>query len=362
MPKSKNAEHRFMILDRCLSDFRHKYTIYDLLEKVNDQLYDANGSKSTIMMRQLRSDLNAIRKMLPDDIYLEAIPFDGKKCYYRYSEEGFSIYKNELSVSEVQNLRSTIEMLNKYRGLPSNGWLEEVISNLEVRFGVKRDAENLVSFGQNDQLKGIEYLSDIIDATINHQPLEIEYTSAKGRYHKHILHPYFVKQYNNRWYLFGLDSDEKRIKNLAFDRIQKITFSNQVFIKNTEIDFNTYFDNVVGVTVPNSTEAELIDLYLRFSPTRFQYAISKPIHKSQEIVNQESCTVRLKLYYTKELEQQIFSFGPDVEILSPAWLRDEFSKKIANYLKLYFPVQNLCTEDDDLCSSKQEVKPNPNCK
>ena len=350
MPKSKNAEHRFMILDRCLSDFRHKYTIYDLLEKVNDLLYDANGSKSTIMMRQLRSDLNAIRKMLPDDVYLEAIPFDGKKCYYRYSEEGFSIYKNELSVSEVQNLRSTIEMLNKYRGIPSNGWLEEVISNLEVRFGVKRDAENLVSFGQNDQLKGIEYLSDIIDATINHQPLEIEYTSAKGRYHKHILHPYFVKQYNNRWYLFGLDNGEKRIKNLAFDRIQKITFSNQVFIKNTDIDFNTYFDNVVGVTVPNSAEAVLIDLYLKFSPGRFQYVISKPIHKSQEIISKEDYTIRLRLYYTKELEQQIFSFGPDVEVLAPEPIRAEFSKKIAECVKFYFPVQNLCTDSDDLCT------------
>ena len=53
-----------MVLDRCFSDFRHKYTIEDLLEKVNDKLYDANGSKSMIMERQLRGDLNAIRKML----------------------------------------------------------------------------------------------------------------------------------------------------------------------------------------------------------------------------------------------------------------------------------------------------------
>lgn len=75
MPKNKNAEYRFLVLDRCLSDFHHKYTIEDLLEKVNDKLYDVNGSKSMIMERQLRGDLNAIRKMLPDGIYLEAIPY-----------------------------------------------------------------------------------------------------------------------------------------------------------------------------------------------------------------------------------------------------------------------------------------------
>ena len=301
-----------MILDRCFSDFRHKYNIEDLLEKVNDKLYDVNGSKSMIMERQLRGDLNAIRKMLPDGIYLEAIPYDGKKCYYRYSEPDFSIYKNELSVAEVQNLRSTIEMLGKYRGLPSNGWLEEVISNLEIRFGVKSNAENLVSFGQNNQLKGIEYLSGIIDATINHQPLEIEYVSANGNYHQHTLHPYFVKQYNGRWYLFGLDEKENRIKSLAFDRIQSLKTSDHIFRKNEDIDFNSYFDNVVGVTVPYNAESKLEEFQLKFSSKRFKYVTSKPIHKSQEIIIEEECIRSLHLYHTLELEQQIFSFGPDV--------------------------------------------------
>lgn len=355
MPKNKNAEHRFLILDRCFSDFSHKYSFEDLLDKVNDQLYDANGAKSMIMDRQLRGDLNAIRKMLPKGIYLEAIPFEGKKCYYRYSEKDFSIYKNELSVAEVQNLRSTIEMLSKYRGLPSNGWLEEVISNLEIRFGVKGNAENLVSFGQNEQLKGIEYLSDIIDATINHQPLEIDYISANGNYHKHILHPYFVKQYNGRWYLFGLDNEEERIKNLAFDRIQRIENSNHVFRKNEMIDFNIYFDNVVGVTVPYTNETELVDIILRFSQKRFKYVTSKPIHKSQVTISEEECTISLKLYNTLELEQQIFSFGPDVEVISPVWFRDRFAEKIAECMKKYFPVQYDCTEDGDLCTSKIDV-------
>lgn len=64
-------------------------------------------------------------------------PYYDKKCYYRYSERDFSIFQNELSPSEVQKLRSTIEMLSRYRGVPNNAWLEEVISNLEYRFGIK---------------------------------------------------------------------------------------------------------------------------------------------------------------------------------------------------------------------------------
>lgn len=111
MPKNKNADYRFQVLDRCFSDFRHRYSIEELLEKVNDRLYDTNGCKSMIMERQLRGDINAIRKMLPDGIYLEAIKYDGKKCYYRYSEPDFSIFKNELSAKNCSFVITTKPLL-----------------------------------------------------------------------------------------------------------------------------------------------------------------------------------------------------------------------------------------------------------
>lgn len=34
MPKNKNADYRFQVLDRCFSDFRHRYSIEELLEKL----------------------------------------------------------------------------------------------------------------------------------------------------------------------------------------------------------------------------------------------------------------------------------------------------------------------------------------
>jgi len=349
MPKSKNAEHRFLMLDRCFSDFKRFYTIEDLLDKVNAQLYEVSGA--IVKERQLRADMADIRKMLPDGIYLDAIPFDGKRCYYRYSEE-YSIYKNELSVSELQNLRSTIEMLSRYRGLPCNSWLEEVISNLEVRFGVKTNAEKFVSFGENEQLDGLQYLSRIIDATINKQVLEIEYLTYDDVYHNHILHPYFVKQYNNRWFLFGLDDTENRLKTLAFDRIKKFKKSVKAFRKNEVIDFSSYFDNVVGVTVPNNLNAQLETIELKFASRRFRYVISKPIHKSQQVKDVEKCIISLKLYPNRELEQQIFSFGPDVEVLAPEWFRIQMIEKISENLKKYFPMQNLCIANNELCIVK----------
>ena len=81
---------------------------------------------------------------------IKAYPYDGKKCYYRHEDRNFSIFNNELSVKEVNELRSTIEMLSKYRGVAGNAWLEEVISNLEYRFGVKSNNDNISNFSLNN--------------------------------------------------------------------------------------------------------------------------------------------------------------------------------------------------------------------
>jgi predicted DNA-binding transcriptional regulator YafY len=340
MPTTSNALLRYRILDRCFSNFHKIYTIEDLLDEVNERLIDFKGKG--ISERQIRDDIKYMRDRVTFDAPIVAIPYEGKKCHYCYSDSNFSIFKNELSDEDLSKLHSTIEMLGRYRGIPANLWLEEVISNLEYRFGVKANSENIVSFDQNEQLKGLEFLSDIIDATINHQTLEINYKTYKGVEIRSILHPYYVKQYNGRWFLFGLDNKHNIISNLAFDRIQNIKLSSIEFKKNENIDFNTYFNDIIGVSIPKEDVRKEI-ITLRFTKERFPYVVSKPIHQSQMIVKGKQCEIELRVKPNRELSQQIFSFIPDVEIVSPQWLREEIVEKIKDNLKKYLSMQNSST-------------------
>ena len=198
MPTNKNALLRYQILDRCFSNRHRKYTIEDLVDAVNEALYDMYGSE--VSVRQIRDDIKYMRDRVSYDAPIEAIPFDGKRCYYRYTDPDFTIFNNELTVEEVTKLSSTINMLGRYRG-GANRWLEEVISNLEFRFGIKTNREHIVSFEQNDQLRGLEFLSELIDSAINHQPLNLLYRTYNGKETTVVIHPYHVKQYNNRWFL-----------------------------------------------------------------------------------------------------------------------------------------------------------------
>lgn len=347
MATNKNAQLRYQVLDRCFSNFQKRYEIYDLWEEVNEQLFDISGT--TVSVRQIREDIKYMRDRVSFNAPIVAYPYDGKKCYYRYSDRNYSIYNNDLSVADINKLQSTIDMLKRFRGTATNVWLEEVISNLEYRFGLKSNTEHLVSFEQNEQLKGIEHLANLIDATINHQSLNISYLTFKGKEITMTIHPYYVKQYNGRWFLYGMNQELDRISNLALDRIQRYEKSEKPFRKNEHYNFSTLFDDVVGATIPSDeVKKETIGLY--FSANRFPYVISKPIHKSQKVIDKTNGFVEIRVRPTRELDQQLFSFIPDVEVLYPEWYRQKIIGKIEENLKKYLSGKKDCTDDADLCT------------
>lgn len=343
MPTNKNAQLRYKVLDRCFSNFKHKYTIDELIDEVNENLSDLTGQ--IVSLRQIRDDIKYMRDRVSYNAPIKAYPLgNGRQCYYRYENSDFSIFNNELSVEEVNDLRSTIDMLGRFRGTPANVWLEEVISNLEYRFNIKSNSENLIAFENNEQLKGLEYLSDIIDMTIHHQPFNMHYCSFKGKEQNVILHPYYVKQYNNRWFVLGFNEKYSSLSIYALDRIQSLVKSDIAFRKNENIDFKTYFDNIIGVTLLDD-KIPVETFVLQFDGNRFPYVLSKPLHSSQEIVNMEEHVVSIKVKPNKELRQLIFSFIPDVKVISPKWFREEITRKIKENLNKYLSMREDCTEE-----------------
>ena len=126
------------------------------------------------------------------------------------------------------------------------------------------------------------------------------------------------------------------------DRIKSLSQSSVSYIDNTLIDdFDEYFDDVVGVSIPNNKPIEHIKL--QFSKNRYPYIVSKPFHGSIKFIDEENCIVTLDVIPNNELMALLLSFGSDVEVLEPSHLREEFSNIINDCYKKYFVVQNGCT-------------------
>lgn len=346
MSTNKNAFIRYQALDKCFRDRRYRYYIDDLIEKCEEAMVYYNGDGG-VSRRQIFDDIKFMESKTGWSIPLERKK-DGRKIYYRYEKPDFSINKQPLTDEEAQQLKTVILTLSHFRGLPSNEWVDEVISNLEFRFNLRGHHEHIIGFEQNPNLKGINNLAPIIEATSNHQVLSVTYRSYKsyGQEKTSIVHPYYVKQYNNRWFLLALDNDMHYITNFALDRILSIEKNeNILFESNDSIDFEHYFDDVFGVTIP-PTEVEKETIVLKFTENQFPYIKSKPIHVSQKILNVNEGIISIDVKANYELDQHILSFGPDVEVISPDSYRAHIYQKLVNNLKYYESVQIDCTDTD----------------
>lgn len=338
MSTNKHALIRYHALDKCFSNFARRYYIEDLIAACNEALYNFTGSekyadslKPGISRRQILVDIDFMESPEGWSALIERIK-DGRRVYYRYEDPKYTIDNQPLTDEEITQLRETTLMLSRFKGLPQFEWIESMITNLEDKFNLKGAERSVIGLDNNEYAAGIELISPLFNAIINKTPLLIHYQTFDNTVFNWIIHPYYLKQYNNRWYLIGLNDDEyKNITNVALDRIKSIDVLHSPFIENTKVpDFDDYFEDIVGVSFPVDRNVEHVILH--FSSHRFPFILSKPIHGSQKVINEGDRLISLDVIPNKELEAIILGFGEDVEVIEP----QHFRTTIANKLKMAY--------------------------
>jgi len=181
-------------------------------------------------------------------------------------------------------------------------------------------------------------LGILYNQLLKKKALNIEYkTFDKNESYIRKIHPYHLKQYNNRWFLFGYEEGGKYtgITNLALDRIQNIEETTEN-IKPDTTSWGDYFDEIIGVS--KDPEVATIKIKLRFSKQRIKYVLTKPIHGATQKLDKndfENRTISIEVIPNKELYQLLLSFGSDVEVLEPKMVIEELKKQANEILNYY---------------------------
>ncbi len=335
MATNKNAIVRYQALDRCFRNPGRRYTIDELVESCNVALLDLDPASSGVKRRQIFDDIKFMRDSQGFDAPIEAYK-DGKKSYYHYSDTSFSITNQPLNEAEANQLREALLTLSRFKGLPQFEWIDEISARLESSFKLKSQAK-VIEFEENPYLYGQEYLGELYHAIVNQKVLTIHYKPFKSDHScDYRVHPYYLKQYNNRWFLWGLNDRENRLINIALDRIIEIEGSTEKYIQNKEIDFEEFFEDIIGVSIPPSRETVKIDL--KIDADLWPYIKTKPIHGSQRVMesNDKFTIIRLELIPNYELESIIFSHADRVEVLAPSDLRDQIMQRIKTLYEKYY--------------------------
>lgn len=333
MATNKHATIRYHALDRCFSNLGRKFYINDLVEACNEALYEFDGVTDGVKKRQVYSDISFMESEQGWSIPLDRIK-EGRRVYFRYSDRNFSIKDQGINQTEAEQLRDTLTILSRFKGLPHFDWIEEMQIRLEDTFKLKNHIISAVSFEQNPYLKGLKYFRDLFNAIKYKQSLSIEYQGFKQKAVSNIiLHPWHLKQYNNRWFLFGYNESYNSLSNLAIDRIVSLTNAEATYIENTEINFEDYFEDIVGVSIKPEEDTE--EVVLSIHTDIWPYIESKPIHGSQKVIDkkEKKIIIKLDLQINHELIALLFSYLDGVEVLKPERLRLEFkevSKSIQN--------------------------------
>jgi len=328
MSTNKHALIRYHALDRCFSSRGRQYFMEDLMEACNEALAEYSGEAKGISRRQLFED---IKYMESDQGW--AIPLErhneGKRVWYRYGDPNFSINKRPLNEYEADQLKEALLTLSRFKGMPQFAWVDELVARLESGFGLKQGAERIIEFEENPYLKGSEHITTLFQAILGRQVLEVSYQGFKQTKPTDLrFHPYYLKQYNNRWFVFGLNEEFASLTNMALDRIHAIAPTKGKYIPNKDIDFTEFFADVVGVSVPKDQEPVKVEILV--TDDLLPYVRTKPIHGSQKIGKAQAgrTVLELQVIPNYELEAVLLALGEGVQVKTPKALRDRIKERV----------------------------------
>lgn len=336
MATNKHAQIRYNVLDKCFSNFLNPLSYEELLEEVNKVLVE-NGTQG-IKMRQLKYDIEFMCSdagfsiELTDNLKHKKYP---KQKVFRYIDKSFSLANHPLNQNESDQLEATLTILSRYKHRQEFSWLEEFIPRMELAFDLVNSGENsAISYQENIDLKGREHLGTLFNLIIKRKATKIMYEPYGKPKQEFYVHPYHLKQYNNRWFLFGYNPEFKSISNYPLDRIVKIQELNDEFEPST-INWMDYFEDIIGVTKPNDSKVE--NIKLKFSEDRINYALTKPLHGTQKLdkADESGCTITIEVIPNPELIQLLLSFGMDVKVLEPQQLKQNIKETIMKMEKYY---------------------------
>ena len=352
MPANKNAMTRYKILDELLSSRYHNYSLDDLTEEVSKRLSEMYPDTNGVVRRTIEKDIYYLEYEGPFMVDIERYTAPGynkekqksftKQCL-RYSNPAFSIFKKEMSDDEEYLLREALSMLGQFEGLPNL----EALEGLRLGLGVNRNDRKIISLAKNP-LENSNILGELFTAISQKQVIELHYHTFQesGNILSVNVHPYLLKEYNRRWYLFAAAESDEKFLCFALDRIDSIVPQPSHHYIEYEGEIDERFEDIIGVTL---NDGPVLQIVFWVSDRSKDYVETKPLHESQRHIKVE-LEEKLKDDYpiliggkffqidcieNYELIRELSSFGKELVVLQPTEIKDKVATRVAEMNEIY---------------------------
>lgn len=335
MPANKNALIRYKTIDNCLRNRYRRWTLDDLVDACCEALYDMEGIRKGVSVRTVQADIQMMRSdklgyNAPIEVY------DHK--YYRYADRRYSIMNMPMSQNDYEVMQEAVDMLRQLEGFDQFAEMADVVSRLQDKLAISRNNRRpIIHFDSVPNLVGLRLLNPLYNYIAHRQTLRIMYQSfSASEPTEYVLCPYLLKEFRNRWFLFGSRADDLMLYNLALDRIKSVEPCDVPFRDNPDFDPVHFFDDVIGVSKNVHNTPRTVKFWANAEQSK--YIRTKPLHPSQRLLREEadgSCVFAIDVVLNFEMYSVFLSYGPGLRITYPRNAVKFMRERLQATLKLY---------------------------
>lgn len=335
MTLNKNALIRYFAIDNCLRDFSRSWTIDDIVEACRQALLDADCDVSSLSASVVLDDIKVMRS---DEFGYNAPVEVCDGLYYRYSIKEYSIASMPLTSADYALFHDAVDSLRLVGRFSEFRGMSDTLCLLQDRLRISRlhSKPALLADGLHD-FNGLEFFTRLYGYIVSRQTLCVRYQTASSHSPSElVIYPYLLKEYRNRWFLFGATASQLVVYCLALDNIVGVEPADTVFRDHPGFDPEHFFDDVVGVTKNIRTRTRLVKFWA--SPEQSRCLISKPVHPSQKVAKRYpdgSHVFTVNVVINPELFSLFLSYGSGVKVLGPDSVVQTMRDKLAEAASLY---------------------------
>ena len=316
----------------------------------------SNFDQISYSERSFSRDIKALKEKLAER-YPSLEETEGDLIRYSKSENRFYYIRDDISAfpsfseKELDQIASIIDF-NKhlFTGGNGNGIVNKLraisLENNLIRHEEVANWPAIELINEGDR-SGSEHVKFLVDAIAGKQLIEIVHKglTAFSKSKSITGLPLLIKEYNNGWYtgwyllfqevaesLTKISLDKLRI--FALDRMEAVGLSRSNLKTRIHPDFqpSDFFKNSLGL-FRGTSAAEKITLQVNPDSWIKEYLPKYPIHTSQKQI--DTHTYELHLEINQDLENFLFSYAAELQVIEPIHLRIKLQENLKKALQLY---------------------------
>lgn len=270
-----------------------------------------------------------------------------KGYYYSEAYELPAIENLPLLEKDLHQLSVAAETLNQFEGLTIFREFRGVIQKLSNAIKYKifknqtqysnnpvKPTDPVIHFETVPYSAGSQHIAFFYEAIKKQQAVSFSYKKFEGDDSKqHVIHPYWLKEHKNKWYIIGENLKYNDFNTFGLDRIQGTPVPGAHF-RRKNILLSDLMKFSYGLFVSTDSPETIV---LSMTPLRGKYFKAQPMFKRYKVIadNNQEFRIQTQLIVNTEFIMDLARLGASVKVLEPASLQQKVIKYLAKATEEY---------------------------